>query len=179
MLRALVVGDAVGVLDDAAAALEMFEPDAVAACNNMIIHWQDRLDYAVSLHPNKCSNWVGLAKAIEQREAAGLNRPEVWAHLPHHAVDRHTKDWGGSSGLLTVKVLLEEGFDRIVLAGVPLNSHGAHFYAPNELWRTAVQFRKAWNAHLGELRGKVKSMRGWTRELLGEPTREWLAGDGS
>jgi len=24
--------------------------------------------------------------------------------------------------------------------------------------------------------GKVKSMSGWTRELLGEPTKEWIKG---
>lgn len=172
-LTALVVGDAACVDADVEAALALFEPDAVAATNNMIIRWPQRLDYAVTLHPDACPNWVGIQKAIRQRREAGLNTPETWAHKAHPGVDRFTKDWRGSTGLLAVKVLREEGFERIVLAGVPMSASEAHFYS-SERWRTANAYHKGWLDHRSELSPYIRSMSGWTRTMFGEATRQWI-----
>jgi hypothetical protein len=172
-LTALVVGDAACVDADVEAALALFEPDAVAATNNMIIRWPQRLDYAVTLHPDACPNWVGIQKAIRQRREAGLNTPETWAHKAHPGVDRFTKDWRGSTGLLAVKVLREEGFERIVLAGVPMSASEAHFYS-SERWRTANAYHKGWLDHRSELAPYIRSMSGWTRTMFGEATRQWI-----
>ena len=180
MRTALVLGDAKCVWEDAERALEMFEPDAIAATNNMGIKWPGRVDYWCTLHVPKCKDWVGISAAIKQRVSAGLNRPQVWSHRanPGAGVDRFTgADWAGSTGALCVKVLRGEGFDRIVLAGVPMNREGGHFYddAP---WKSAHAYQNGWRRRLPEIASFVRSMSGWTQELLGAPTPEWLTDEG-
>lgn len=173
-MRALVLGDARTVWEEATAALAMFEPDAVAATNNAGIAWPGRLDYWCTLHPQQCTSWVGIDAAVRQRVAAGRNRPQTWAHKASRGVDRHVADWAGSSGLFAVRVLLHEGFTHIVLAGVPMNRDGAHFYDEGRPWESAGSFHKGWEKHMAQLRPHVRSMSGWTRVRLGGPTPEWL-----
>lgn len=173
MKRALVLGDASSVFEEIEQALDLTEVDAVAACNNMIVKWNGDLDYAVTLHPEPCRDWVGIVEALRLREAAGLNRPETWAHAPAPGIDRSTKHWRGSSGLHAVTVLIELGFDQIILAGVPLTETAAHFY-DRRPWQSAPSFRVGWLQHVDEIRTRVRSMSGWTAELVGRPTREWL-----
>ena len=175
MLTGLVVGDAACVDADAAAALELFTPDAVAATNNMIIRWTGRLDYACSLHISACENWVGLAGARRERQLQGKNTPETWSHKRGPGVDMDTPDWAGSTGLFAVKVLLGEGFDRIVLAGVPMSRDLPHFYS-QQPWHAATNYHRGWKHRLPELQDKVRSMSGWTQQLLGAPSAQWLAG---
>jgi len=151
----------------------MFEPDAIAATNNMIIRWPNRLDYAVTLHPEAVTDWVGIQKAIKQRRLDGKNIPEVWAHKAHPGVDKVTKDWRGSTGLLAVKVLREEGFERIVLAGVPMSASEAHFYS-SDRWKTANAYHKGWLDHKAELAPYIRSMSGWTQRIFGPPDQEFL-----
>jgi hypothetical protein len=79
----------------------------------------------------------------------------------------------GSSGLYAVKCLMDRGFERIVLAGVPMQASGAHFFDAKN-WDDVDAFTAAWREQLPRLQGKVKSMSGWTREILGAPTAEWL-----
>lgn len=173
MPSALLLGDARCVHDDAAAALAMFSPDAVGATNNIGIHWPGRVDYWFTLHPLKCPDWPGIVDAMRQRETSRRNHPQTWAHKNAAGIDRHTPDWAGSTGLLGVKALLEEGFDRIVLAGIPMTAEQSHYYSPKP-WSSAPSFRKGWVRYQKQIAPFVKSMSGWTMELLGAPTAEWL-----
>lgn len=174
-LSALVLGSAASMWEEAEAALKLFTPDAVCAANNSGIVWPDRLDYWVTLHPGPDPNWPGVVVALEKRLAAGRNRPQVWGHKVATGIDRHTSDWKGSTGLLCVKVLREEGFERIVLAGVPMTREAGHFY-DKKPWLQFDNYVKAWPAHKAELAPFVRSMTGYTKELFGEPTQEWFAG---
>lgn len=94
-------------------------------------------------------------------------RPEVETHaaLPGEADHywRMRGDTGGSSSLMGTKVALKYlGYDRVVLAGVPLTgAYKDHFL---KHWQEAVPF----------LAGRVRSMSGHTRDLLGYPDEEWL-----
>jgi hypothetical protein len=63
-----------------------------------------------------------------------------------------------------------------MLAGIPMTSEGGR-YDDKKQWPEAIVQRRAWEAHKPELLGRVKSFSGWTRELLGEPTAEWLRGE--
>lgn len=175
MLRALVLGDAATVRAEAAVALAMFEPDAICATNNIGIDWECRLDYWCTLHPEPCPNWPGIVVALQRRLAAGRNRPQIWSHKPATGIDRHTPDWKGSTGLLCVKALREEDFGRIVTAGVPMSADGGHYYNEHG-WAQAPRYHDGWRAHLKEVAPFVRSMGGWTQELLGAPTPGWLAG---
>jgi hypothetical protein len=75
----------------------------------------------------------------------------------------------GSSALLGVSWALQEGYEKIVLVGCPLEGTNktGHFYS---------RFHKGWEVHKDKVVGKVKSMSGWTKEFLGFPTGEWLNG---
>lgn len=123
---------------------------------------------AVSLHPDKLPGW------LDQRTRAGLVKPrEVWAHRACARVTHTTNDWGGSSALFAVKIEKQLAATRIILCGAPLDPKAGHFMRHRE-WRAALSFRHGWNNHMGEIKGLVKSMSGWTAEQLGKPTLDWL-----
>ena len=176
-MKALVLGGAACVTDDAERALKLFEPDAVAAINDMIARWRGKIDYAVTLHPEKLDFW------IKHRGIWGGDPGQFacWSHAYKSPLARRqfltetrtTSDWGGSSGLMAVKVLLQEGFDKIVLAGVPMERTAGHVAKPGE-WPQARAYQKAWKRRVPEIAWATRSMSGFTRDILGEPTEEWL-----
>mgnify|MGYP001190250737 CR=1 FL=1 len=75
----------------------------------------------------------------------------------------------GSSSLLGATTAIRMGYEKIILCGCPLDgSNGKN--------QSYEDFRKGWERKEKELMGKVKSMSGWTKKFLGEPTTEWLMG---
>ena len=164
MLRGLVLGGGLCVWKDAEAALALFEPDAVIAINDMIPRWPGPIDYACSLHDDKIARW--------KASRPGNKLYQVWSRKRSKGIDRVTNDWGGSSGLYACKILMQEGFDRIVLAGVPMVPAEKNV-ARNQVWNAAKSYRKAWERH-AEIKQFVRSISGWTKDLLGYPTPEWL-----
>ncbi len=176
MRIALLLGDAACVHADAAAAYAMLKPDAIAATNCIGFDWPGRVDYWFTLHPKSIGVWPGMPGALRRRENAGLNRPQTWAHKSGLGIDRHTPDWGGSTGLLAVKGLRQLRFNRIVLAGVPMSPEQNHYYEGTG-WSHATHYRKGWREHRDEIAPFVRSMSGWTREIFGAPTAEWLTPD--
>jgi hypothetical protein len=76
------------------------------------------------------------------------------------------------SGLFTTRVALGDGAAKVILCGIPLgvgsNLNGwtpeRHSYAP---------YRRAWEEAFPHLEGRVKSASGFTRDLLGAPSRDW------
>lgn len=170
---ALGLGDAGCVWEDAEAARRLFEPEVVAATNNIASVWPGHVDHWFTLHPRAVPQWVGIELALSRRLKLGLNRPHTWSHKPDKGIDFVTPDWGGSTGLLLVKGLLEIGLEKIVLAGIPMTRAGRHYYEAED-WAQAEHYHKAWTKHLDLIRPHVRSMSGWTRDILGAPTPEWL-----
>lgn len=171
MAIALIVGGADNVWEDAVAAMSLFTPDATFLVKSMIAHWPLSADYGITLHPEWISKWLRERPRLSGRVSDKL---EIWAHKrANNLVDKVTDDWQGSSGLLAVKVALEEGFDGIVLAGVPMDAQRNHFVR-KVTWSSCQMFRKGWEVHLPTIRDKTRSMSGWTQERLGAPTTEWL-----
>lgn len=171
MAIALILGGAECVWDDARRALAMFTPDAVIAVNDMIGLWPDRVDYGVSLHPEKLSAFVRNRKVN-----GGNTNLQLWSHKRlRDEVHKTTSDWAGSSSLFAVKVaLIEEKFDGVVLAGVPMEPEAGHIVR-KKAWQSANMFRRGWIKRQSEYEARTRSMSGWTKQLLGEPTPEWLA----
>lgn len=100
-----------------------------------------------------------------QRQAKGVKK--VWAF----------EDGGGSSSFLGVQIGLELGYSRIVLCGVPFDTSGrfyqpawthGHDYAATDGWEIWERWKTG-----GKLEA-VRSLSGRTRDLLGEPERDWL-----
>lgn len=165
---ALVLGGAACVWDDARALLALAAPDAIFAINDMIPRWPGRVDYAVTLHPDKLGDWLAL------RRDNGFGPPgEVWAHRRAEHVTKFTNDWAGSSGLFSIKIAIGEGFGGVVVAGVPMDS--SEHFVRGKPWGSARAFQKGWIKNMAAIKPVARGMSGWPREQLGPPTPEWLA----
>lgn len=175
MLTALVLGGASCVWDDAAAAQDLFSPGIVVAVNDIGARWAGRLDYWCSLHPDKMQAWC------KGRMERGLKPAGCHVgHEMHPGIDKVIDyRWpgmnaSGSSGLFAVKVALDHGADRVVLAGVPMKPEQAHFFA-GATWSDCQSFIDGWHDALPFIKDKVRSMSGYTKQILGAPSPEWLA----
>lgn len=82
-----------------------------------------------------------------------------------------------SSGIFAAKVALHDGFDHVVLAGIPMNADVGHF-TRGKTWAQRDCFIPGFEKSIPHLMGRVKSMSGYTRDVLGAPSVEWLAGAG-
>jgi hypothetical protein len=85
-------------------------------------------------------------------------------------------DSSASSGGYAAKVALEDGFDRVVLAGVPMDPAASHF-TRGKPWLQRDSFTIGFQKSVPHFAGRVRSMSGWTKELLGMPDPAWLNGE--
>jgi hypothetical protein len=69
----------------------------------------------------------------------------------------------------TKAALFKLGYNKVVLIGCPMDTGSIENKA-----KSYSVFRKGWLYFKSDLVGKVKSMSGWTKELLGEPTKGWV-----
>ena len=175
MTTALVMGGAKCVYEDIEAALKLFKPDVIVAVKDIGVTWP-HVDHWVTYHPER------LPKELAERRKAGLPDPgKIWSYmrqkksgidLPIHVMNTR----GGSSGLLGTDVALAVA-DKVVLCGIPLDPDQVHYRRPKKGgWPPARAYRLAWTEAHPRLKDRVRSMSGWTRKTLGEPTEEWLHG---
>jgi hypothetical protein len=180
----LIVGCAENLWNDVAQALEIGEFDATYCVKLAGVHWPAKFQVWVTLHPER----MGFME--DDRHKLGFpNGYEIVAPLkteaPAYAYGVRTirqvsfkyneLTRSPSSGIFAVKVAIDDGFDRIVLAGVPLDT-SKHFQRM-EPWREADAYMHGFKDYQPHFAGKVRSMSGRTREALGFPTAAWLAGD--
>lgn len=174
VVTALVLGGAECVHKDIEDALQLFTPDIIVAVKDIGITWP-KYDYWATLHPER------LPKEITVRRKLGLPDPkEVWTYrVVPKSLDigiplKILKTRGGSSGLLGTEGALDVA-NRIVLCGIPLDPKQVHYKRPRRGgWPPAKMYRLAWEQALPKIKGRVRSMSGWTKEVLGAPTIEWL-----
>lgn len=88
----------------------------------------------------------------------------------------------GSSAMFATLAGLYMGYDRIVLAGCPLDSNG-HYYWPEKtqdtlgpLWMgfdmmAWIDFRDSENGH------RVRSLSGYTAKIMGYADKKWVQGE--
>lgn len=167
---ALIAGGAACLWDDLAAYDGPV--DGVVACNDAGAEIED-LTAWVSLHPDCFARKGWLAK----REAKGWPPVPLYGHKAERGspCGMIETDWAfpgqehsGSSGMYAAKVaLVDLGFDRAVLCGVPM-SPTPHFFG-GEPWMVANRYLKRWALVPEEYRERVRSMSGATRDLLGAP----------
>lgn len=174
MLTALVLGGADCVWEDMEAAYDAFRPDWIVAVNDVGTRLPGAINYWVTLHQDKMGAWRA------ERERRGFS--PALRHVSHEmrpGIDE-TLDYrwpgmtgSGSSGLFGVKVAMDHGAGRVVLAGVPMQPERAHFFN-GSAWRDCGSFLDGWHNALPFIKDRVRSMSGWTKELLGAPTPAWL-----
>lgn len=90
-----------------------------------------------------------------------------------------------SSGIFAAKVAIDDGFERIVLAGIPMTKEAGHFLPKTKnvngeirstIWNQRQNFMPGFEIAKKFLIGKVRSMSGYTAQVLGTPDRAWLEG---
>jgi hypothetical protein len=164
--EALVVGYARCVWADLRAARPLVHEPAVFAVNKATM-LALRIDHAVSHHAEALGLLVRCRQAF--RSLRSLS-PKITAHSvrPAEGIDRVWPDLrSGDSGLLAARIAVALGYEKVILAGVPLDDKG---HVDDDAEATHFQFsthRHRWQEHAKELQGRVTSMSGWTRELLG------------
>lgn len=154
----------------------------VLATNETGAAWPYDLDHWVSLHPEKMPAWRE-ARAKNGYAPAGVH----WAHCADARVDQHhtgrVRMHGGSSGLLATAVALEELGCYVVLCGVPMDD-GPNAFS-GKPWTAHGRYCLTWGKVVADptscrvpFRERVRSMSGWTRDLLGMPNLTWLRAAG-
>ena len=188
MTCALVLGGADCVWRDVEAALALGEFDAVVTCNDVTALWPGQVDAAVSLHAEKWPIWLRLRAANGYPAPARVVGHDAFKRSPIRDVGAGVvTHWSpqmlpgetesGSSGLFAAKYALDDlGHDRAVLCGVPMTAEARHFF-DKRFWGGAAGHRRGWRQAERALQGRLKSMSGWTAELLGRPSAAWIAGE--
>lgn len=179
MKTAVVIGGASCVWDDLVAAERIGEYGTLIAINDAGAEYAGAVDYWVTLHAEKMGIWV--KKRAENGHAPASN---LIVHEDNTVADRLKNGlsaemfpytWAGSSGLFACEFGIRKlRLDRIVLCGVPMNED-PHFFDPKP-WVAVAGFWEEWPKALPHIKDRVRSMSGRTKELLGQPTRQWLLG---
>lgn len=157
--------------------------DGVVACNDAGAHWPGELDAWVSIHPlyfdkkKWCADRAGRGYPEPKRlVGTPVSKDEIWSmqgDLPGRVGFSESNFPGsltGSSGMFAAKyALIDLGFDRVVLCGIPISPRPHFWDVTQTVWHVADQYQRAWLTIPAEYRRKMRSMSGWTRLLLGPP----------
>jgi len=183
MKRALIVGCSAQVWDDVKRAREFCEFDAIFCVKLAGVHWPAKFRTWVTLHPEFMDKYEAERRALGLPNGYEIVAPltsEVGMHGKKGNIHRRISyRWPGmsssaSSGIYAAKVALDDGFDRLVMAGIPMTKETGHF-TRGKVWAQRDCFLPGLKKSIPYLQGKCKSMSGYTMELLGAPTAEWLA----
>lgn len=170
--KLIIVGSARCVWEDLDKILTHNEyylvgPYDVMAVNDMIMHFPGPLEHAYSNDNEMLPWWVRARRPRLVKE---------FGHPRQHSCNANWELPGhGTSGLNAVYCGIGMGYDRIILAGIPLTDEGHYFEPPWRGTNFTKQVRETpkgpryweWAAkHVFD--GKVASLSGRTRELLGE-----------
>jgi hypothetical protein len=163
--RAIVLGSADTLQSDIDSIGNMREGAAIFVINHTGFEYPIRADYWVTLHPECWHEWP------QKRKAMGGNMDFI--SIGYNAqnktptgMDKGSSDWGGMSGLFAVKCAFEEGFEEVILCGVPMTE--SPYFWGECLNYNIIGYRKGWEKHIDKLKGRVFSQSGWTAGLLGK-----------
>ena len=196
MKSALVIGCAANVWEDLKAARRLATYDAIYCVKQMGIHYREKFDVWVTLHPEAMDAYEHQRKVLGFPDGYQIVAPpakELGMHGEKGNIARRISYlWpnsdgssSASSGIYGAKIAVDDGFDRVVLAGVPMTPEGGHFMPETKtvagqvrgkVWTGCGAFEIGFRNAVPHLMSKVKSMSGNTMKVLGAPTREWLNG---
>lgn len=171
LTRAIIIGGAATVWDELARARELMPNAMIIGVNHAGRDYDGELAHWATMHPELFGRWIA-ERSKHRRPSAG----KLW-HAKHRISKVDSKpieSWGGSSGLLAVKLALDLGCERVILCGVPMEQQGCHYDQLGRKWLEARQYWANWNKHLPDMEGRVKSFSGFTMRLLGAPDHAWI-----
>lgn len=171
MSAAIVLGAGGCAIADLAEA-RAIAPGAMLLAVNVALTQCARADAFATLHPEKAHAWEPRAQPMPADTFAPAGA-QHWR--PRHVVRER---WAGTSGLYGVQIALEWfGVDRVILAGIPMTADAGSLYGPGNWSENGVStYRRSWAQALPALVGRVTSVSGWTSDLLGHPSTEWVKG---
>ena len=173
---AFVLGGAACVWDDLEGARTLCTPDIVCCVNDIGVDYSGRIDHWVSFHSELLTRLILKRKKRGYADAANL-----WTGKARHrdapkGIKTHGTR-GGSSGMLATGIMCDRVHaTHIILCGVPIDGGMPHYHNRDNKnpWIDARYYHKHWRDNLDAFRKRVRSMSGWTSELLGRPDEEWL-----
>lgn len=157
-MEALVIGCAACVWDDLQRAPQMQAAYEVLACKQAAHDYQHHIDYVICADTRVAHLYPLKGVPLVSRAGLGEFADIVYDEFPYR---------NGSSGLYAVGFALLRGASRVICAGVPIDDQPHYFYKPAPF--RADGYRAAWERALPVIKGRVFSLSGWTRDLLGEP----------
>ncbi len=166
-MRLVIAGGARCVWEDFSKAHK--DGDHIMAVNHVALFIPQKIRHISSMHAEVLGplrEFRSLLRAIR----GGPRDIDVATHSCYHAngVDYVYSGYefhGGSSGCFAAVVGLQLGYDEIVLCGCPADDTG-NFYDPPHMNDDFTAKREVWKKAAEGFGGKVKSMSGWTKELL-------------
>lgn len=172
----LALGGAEGVWDDLEEArhLTLGRPVHVAAVNDAAAACPGTIEFMASLHPEKIEGW----KQSRRQRGGNLDFSVVCPKGRNGFAPDYTVQelWSGSSGLYLVQVAVRLfGYRKVICCGMPIDENKRHFF-DDQPWSAARQYQRGWKeaAEDPTMRGRFRSMSGWTCALLQRPDRGWL-----
>lgn len=166
----LICGGAKSVFEDIKEAKALITPDGIIAINDVFAELE-HVDFFCTNHPEKAEKWVQV------RRKKGYKDPYSYWTATNKALPASPKFQTvpgtlGGSGLLAVSVARYLGYQKIILAGIPLTAEGGHFFNTRP-WKECDYYRHVWGRNTS-LKVDIRSVSGWTSEYFGRPTLEWL-----
>lgn len=150
----------------------------VMCVKDAVIHFPDPVHHAFSQHADQLVHFVAIRNM--RNPSTRRQGHEIMAHTSNDERHPGVHAWNlpghGTSSLGACYVGLALGYCRIVLCGCPLDDAG-HYYDPEGVKTHFIKRipdrnhgPRFWeHAAQQVFKGKVKSMSGRTRELLGAP----------
>ena len=176
----LVTGDGRTLINDMERFLEFNVPHDVMAIGRSIHAYPGRVKHWANVDGSECIWW---AENLPLKNNGKMPIRHTLGEVRGYDVDWDDgkgmdEPWNGSSALFAVMASLTLGYKKIVLAGCPIDSKG-HWYFDETItgpdW--AKETFEAWREFSKTPESQmVKSLSGFTKELLGEPRKEWLDG---
>jgi len=191
--QVIITGSAECLWEDYLKAIELTENEDLICVNlSAICFYHRHINHLVSLHHKKVKNFyqAAMIQRTEREEypARYKSRPhqlkfkKIITHSTHanSSIDLvwDIPNPGGTSGLFATHIAIKLGYDKIILCGIPVNNSRRFYDSPNKSFKyESISVQEPWRVacrSTNNFDGKVKSMSGKTKELLGEPTKEWL-----
>jgi hypothetical protein len=169
----IITGSAPCVVEGIEAALSFLQSSAFSLQTDFMAIGLSSVDkhlyhikYMATYHPAE------IPEIKKRREMAGGNTDYlVISHERRPDVDiiEPFVPPTGSSAHLGALAAIRLGYKKMILCGCPMRGD-----SPTHAGSKYETFWAGWTAKIEIVKPYVRSMSGWTRELLGAPTEEWL-----